>query len=309
MTESPVAEWRIHLGAHKTATTHLQDSLAVARDSLLAQGVDYLPRDDVRAVFGRVLSRRRWQYHLGGAAIRRDLQGALQPLRQGGRCVALSEENLIGACRDLISPVPYPRAAAQARRLATLTATAPLTLFLSIRGFDRVLPGAYATALRFRNVTPTDLASLRHGFAATPPSWITLIEAIGRAAPQARLRVWRYEDYAADPLGIAAAFVGLPQPALPALPPPATTRTPSADAVAEVERMQTSLPAAMARPQFMQAVDAVYARLPADAAAGRARYMPFGEDEIRALQAAYARDTDTIRQRWPGMLIEPAPSA
>ena len=44
----PVRQWRIHLGAHKTATSHLQETLAAVRDDLVGQGVDFIPNPLVR---------------------------------------------------------------------------------------------------------------------------------------------------------------------------------------------------------------------------------------------------------------------
>ena len=40
---APVSHWRIHIGAHKTATTHLQQTLAAIRPRLVEQGIDPIP--------------------------------------------------------------------------------------------------------------------------------------------------------------------------------------------------------------------------------------------------------------------------
>lgn len=48
-----VSEWRIHLGAHKTATTHLQNSLAVRADEIRRAGATFIPLEAVRPIFER----------------------------------------------------------------------------------------------------------------------------------------------------------------------------------------------------------------------------------------------------------------
>ena len=45
----PVSHWRIHIGAHKTATTHLQQTLAAIRARLVEQGIDPIPLAALRA--------------------------------------------------------------------------------------------------------------------------------------------------------------------------------------------------------------------------------------------------------------------
>jgi hypothetical protein len=47
-TRSPVRSWRIHLGAHKTATTHLQETLTAVRPALAERGIDFIPNQRVR---------------------------------------------------------------------------------------------------------------------------------------------------------------------------------------------------------------------------------------------------------------------
>ena len=87
----PVREWRLHLGAHKTATTHLQETLALRRDWLVAHGVDVLP---MRAVWALRLpppaGRYGWRLRLGWP-MRRAIEAAVAQLRRGPGRIAISE--------------------------------------------------------------------------------------------------------------------------------------------------------------------------------------------------------------------------
>ena len=122
----PVRQWRIHLGAHKTATTHLQETLAAVRDDLAGQGIDFIPSPLVRE---RNLARTLWQRRpiarlpiVGKARMRARSRAALAPLRIGPEVVAFSEENIVGVPEHMLMVPLYPRAAANVGRLASLAA-------------------------------------------------------------------------------------------------------------------------------------------------------------------------------------------
>ncbi|MFW5642329.1 MAG: hypothetical protein ACOCY0_06150, partial [Roseicyclus sp.] len=166
---APPLEWRIHLGAHKTATTHLQDTLAARRAALLGQGVDYLPMREVRALRlppggGWADWRRRLRLPM-----RRRIEAAVAPIRMGPRRLVLSEENLIGYVRDALTFPPYPDLERRLRPFSVLTDGAQVTVFLSVRGWDTLLPSAYAQQLRVRPV-PGGFGPLRAQALARPPS-------------------------------------------------------------------------------------------------------------------------------------------
>lgn len=310
MTQSEilkVTEWRVHIGAHKTATTHLQDRLAAARDDLAAQGLDFLPRKVFRPLMGKTLKRRRVAYQLGGFVMRRALAAGLESIRLGPSCIAISEEDLLGPCEHLLGPVLYPKGPTRIGHIQTLSNIAPLTLFLSIRSFDQVLGGAYATALKFRAAGPGVMSAARKAALTAPPSWIPLIERLMRAAPRASFRVWRQEDYARDAQGITEAFLGRSLPDLPEIPPPAGTITPSNQAIAEVEVLLSNTPADLPIRTWVDRANEVFRRLEAGSD-GRQKFMPFSDEEQLALQKAYACDIDEIHHRWPDMLITPGPT-
>ena len=149
---TPVRHWRIHLGAHKTATTHLQETLTAVRRELAARGVDFIPNQLVRsqklaphavaAAADRAAADRRPGAHARGH------RGDLEPLRIGPETVVLSEENIVGMPEQILAVPFYPQAALSVARLASLGLKADLVFFLSIRSYDTLLPSAYAEALK-----------------------------------------------------------------------------------------------------------------------------------------------------------------
>jgi hypothetical protein len=302
-TLPPVRQWRIHLGAHKTATTHLQETLAAVRGDLAARGVDFIPCMQLRR---RRLARTLWQRRplarlpiVGTAHMRDAIEAVLAPLRIGPEVVALSEENIVGV-PDQIFTVPfYPQAAQSVARLASLASRAEVVFFLSIRSYDTLLPSAYVESLKHALPPPGGFGGVRARLLAAPPSWFDLVARIRQAAPEIPLRIWRQEDYRANARAIMEAVCGCALGELPELSDPTWTRSPSAAAVAAVE----ALPADLPRPERMARVRAIFAA----AEPGADRFRPFTAAERRRLKADYAADLDRIAGVYPEVLMRFAP--
>lgn len=284
---SPV-EWRIHLGAHKTATTHLQDTLAQRRDALLGRGVDFLPMRDVRALRLPPSSGRFHWRRLLGWPMRQRIEAAVTPIRKGPRRIAISEENLIGYVRDLMTPRLYPQLEQNLRPFAALSGFADMTLFLAIRSFDTLLPSAYAQQLRVRHV-PGQFETLRQQALDNPPSWLDVVERISAVLPAARIRIWKYEDYRENEDQILSQFCGVEVPAGPRLRPPASTRALSAQSIAALEGLGQK----MSNENCGKAASDL-----AEADEGDAPYRPFRPAEQAYLQEAYLADIEQIKHRF-----------
>lgn len=278
--------WRIHLGAHKTATTHLQDALSEAREALLEAGVDALPTTALRAVgFPPPAGRADWRLLAGGWAMRRRLEAAVAPLRRGPRVLAVSEENVLGLSTGLLSDPLYPGAENRLRRLRPLARAGRLQVFLSVRDPAAALPSAYAQVLRSRPV-PGGFAAVRAQALAAPPSWSALARRIIAALPGAPLTVWRFEDYVRDAAPATTAFLGCAPPPRRETAAPTRTKAPSADAIARLEALPADLDGA--------ARAAAVAQVLADDRGG-ARFAPFSDAEAADIGAAYALDMARMR--------------
>lgn len=296
---APVRSWRIHIGAHKTATTHLQETLTLMRPDLVARGIDYLPNPLLRA---QKLSWTLWRRRpiarlplIGPAHMRDAIESTLDPLRLGPEIVALSEENILGVPHQILEPTFYPQADQSLARLSSLGLRAEMELFLSIRSYDALLPSAYVESLKHGTAPKGGFASVKERLLAVPPSWYDLVTRIRAAVPGVPLRIWRQEDYRANAPAIMEAFCGCPLGQLPEVSDPTWTRSPSATAVAEAER----LPADLSRLDRLARVQEIFGASEPDGD----RFSPFSEVERRQLRARYDADLGRIAAAWPDAMM------
>ncbi|ART99561.1 hypothetical protein [Yoonia vestfoldensis] len=224
---NPALSVAFHIGAHKTATSHLQRSIGAEADALAAQGVHW---------FGpRYL--RKWDQTLPDLARLNDghaLSGPLGSLLQTAQRVVLSEENHIGVLNDpRRKPVTcrYPKAAQRIGAVAQGLGR-DIDVFLAIRQPTRFVNAAYCQQLMGGKVIP--MAQYRKINPLQSVDWADLVARLRAASGVGRLVVWCYEDYATHFNAICAGLLG---PAAAALVRPIAHhihRSLSAAAVAEI---------------------------------------------------------------------------
>lgn len=284
MNLTGVREVRIHLGAHKTATTHFQRTLTRHRTVLRNHGIDFVAPWELRTGI-RQHPRQSW---LPGGRVRA-YRAALAPLLTEAPVIAISEENLLGSVLDALSPKPYPKLERFAGTMAKAVAGVPVQPFIAIRSFDRFWASCYVEALRLGNV-PLPLETLV-GLQQRTPSWIPVCQRIRRIWPDRPLNIWRYEDY--DVRTAAREFLGRDTGPLPGVARAARRASPSCEGV----RL------ALAAAGDKEAVAAIFAAHPASRGEP---FAPFGSTETSALREAYARDLEALAAD-PGIrLISPA---
>ncbi len=197
-----------HIGAHKTATSHLQRSLREATDLLADVGVRYYGPHDFRLP-GRSINRLFGLHDKPARAPRRSPQDQLTLLRKGGHRLVLSEENYIGA---LNSPrrrevrMRYPFAARRVTALADALDAGGLDVFLSIRNPATFLTSAYCQQLLGGRIMPLERYLQINPLGSV--NWLSLVKRLRRARGVNQLTIWRYEDYQPLFSSICAALVG-----------------------------------------------------------------------------------------------------
>lgn len=186
--------FHLHIGAHKTATTHLQATLIKHRDALADAGVQFERPDDIRSVIG---PGRRAAAQMGPIPSfrRAGASRRLARLDQGRDRLVLSDENSLGLCpelfqRELLYPTAYRRLTVW-RRLAAQRET---VVYLCVRNYAAFFSSAYVQTIRKKSIIAPDADSLV-AMTRMPRRWGDVIHDVRRALPDARLKVWAFEDH------------------------------------------------------------------------------------------------------------------
>ena len=196
-----------HVGAHKTATTHLQRSLLSAAEPLADAAVRFygpksfrLPGRSIPALFG-----------LKDGPVdpeRRTPREQLALMRKDASRVIFSEENYIGVLnspRRYPVKTRYPHAADRVTDLAR-SIGCPIDVFLGIRRPTRFISSAYCQMLMGGRVMPLDRFKRINPISSV--DWADLARRLRAAEGVRDLVIWRHEDYAAVFPHICAAMVG-----------------------------------------------------------------------------------------------------
>jgi hypothetical protein len=278
-----IDELRLHIGAHKTATTHLQDSLAAQSGRILEGGLVYLSRGFVRRsglVQGIIENHRPAQS--GGRGFR-SLDDIIMLPEGHPRRIVISEEDILGMSIDLLDGI-YPRAAGRLKPWAAVMGGARPRLFLSIRNYADILPSAYSQALR-DGTLPHAMASYRTHWLGRKPSWISLIKTIQTAFEDAPLTVWSMDFYRHSAAAVRRAVTGLDLPGELETAPDGTRRL-TASAVRRIEALGPSL----SRHARMQALSEIVA-----SETGSEPFDPLPPEEKAFHSERYARDLEAIK--------------
>ncbi|MEM7546574.1 MAG: hypothetical protein AAF367_13650 [Pseudomonadota bacterium] len=187
----------LHLGAHKTGSTHLQAVMRKNRHRLREAGTVYAPPDQLRDLIGPA------QRAAAAVAPLPSLRAmsaarALARLADGApKLLIAADENGLGHCGDMIRARRlYPEARARLGLWHRAARARDLTCFLAIRDY-----AAFFASVHIQSVRDGPLAEMkkedRIGLAALPRRWPDLVAEIRRALPGARLVMWEFDDYEA----------------------------------------------------------------------------------------------------------------
>lgn len=264
----------LHLGLHKTGTSHLQAALRLNAAALGAAGVAAPPLTEVRREATARLGRepeaaRAWLARLAGS---------------GARRVVISDENLPGGLAGYAKGGPiHP---ALARRLAPFAAwPGEVEVFLAVRSYEEFWPAIWLESLLHRAAGPW--AAFAAGIDAERARWPDLVARLVGLFGEARVTVW---DYAGYRDGWRDRFGRLTGGLAPVREPPGTVRASlPAPAAAALDRLAASNPAET-RARALELRTAAPAGPP---------FRPWPAASARRLAALHDADLAAIRARFP----------
>lgn len=209
---------RIHIGAHKTATTEMQQAFRRIRKRLEAMGTGVV---GPRGLRGDWISLHRAMFARDEEALGRARTRFGRWLRRYQDHV-ISEENIIGTVhrRRIFGAGNhfYPEAVENLGLLRDLMGNPEVELFLSIRDPAEFVTSAYGQILR--EGVAMGIEDYVGDYDVPAFSWVELASRLCAAPGVTRLICWRYEDYATLRPEIMSRLIGPELATL--LPPPET---------------------------------------------------------------------------------------
>jgi hypothetical protein len=204
MTNRPLSI-AFHVGAHKTATSHLQRCLKKASDPLAAAGVRYRGPEAFRSEDGTIPARFGFRK---GVEANIDPREQLEILREGADRLVLSEENFIGVLNSPRGLGVRKRYKVAGERLSAFSTAVgqDLDVFMAVRRPTAYLNSAYGQMLMGGQVRPLGVYLRRNPISSV--DWLDVVSRIRAAKGVGRVVVWRYEDYATLFSRIVAGLVG-----------------------------------------------------------------------------------------------------
>ena len=185
----------LHIGAHKTASSHLQNLLyknrgLLAEANIRVYGPRYLRMQgrNLAAMFGTSWSE--------SPTPRRKPQRQLKFLAKGRSHMVLSEENLVGNLADqkgrTVMPL-YPAAQDRVQELVSKWAPVPTELFLAVRDPTSFLASAYSQAMFGGiHIRPRQFR-LKNDWREV--DWAEYVDRLRAVTGLSNIYVWRQEDY------------------------------------------------------------------------------------------------------------------
>lgn len=282
----------IHVGAHKTASTHFQKVLR-RQSAMLATtaGIRLFLPSDLRGN-GLAIA----PLAAGKVADPASVKTAFAAAAEGAVGLILSDENILGATFDREMRRQsrfYPDGHLRVARILDGLGLSDATLCLSVRDPAGYLVSSWSQQVTRRGYVPFD--QFRGGLDACTLFWSELLERLAGVPGVARIVVWRFEDY---PRIARAVFREILAP------------TVAAAMVAEGHPAQVGISAAAhAQMDEMHAagreVDAARVRALRDAfPKGRQHdgYQPFAPEVLTESARYYAEDLDDVA-RMPGVTL------
>ena len=184
----------IHVGAHKTATTFIQKVLRANRETLSRHGVKYIPMQNVR----KNLTRKILAHKYRGASRSSTVHGIREYIdeRFTGEyeTLVISDENLIGSCREIYRRSDlYPGAAGRLQLLADALQVYDINIFICVRDYVDFFPSAYCEYLRHNDFIRFE--KFLGGIDPKGEYWAKLVSDITGVFGNSNTHVWRYEDF------------------------------------------------------------------------------------------------------------------
>jgi len=184
----------IHVGAHKTATTYIQKVLRANRETLSRHGIKYIPMQNIRKNLTRKILAYKYRGESRSSTVIGIREYIGEKFTENYRTLVISDENLIGSCREIhIRSDLYPGAADRLQLLAEALHTYDINVFICVREYVDFFPSAYSEYLRHNDFIRFE--KFLGGIDPKREYWARVVNNIAGVFGVSKTHVWRYEDF------------------------------------------------------------------------------------------------------------------
>ena len=284
---------RIHVGAHKTATTYIQDALALNQAASANARTAFWPRDMFRPALSsliqaekaRRLSRAPW-LNLAISNRRKNAQARLQRFFDTDYDVTISDENLLGEAPDCTHEL-YPFAHEYLADLKAVLPDRPIEIYVALRSYPEFISSLFGEGLKHGHFLRTK--RFRSTYGSCVGVWPTLLARIRETLPEARIIAWRYEDFATLENDLLSRLSGLEPEKL--IKPAQSDILPSASALAITQFLEKGRDLGEIERQLLML--ALQDKHPREKKTGK--FTLWDDSEMAQLRAEYDEDIERIK--------------
>jgi hypothetical protein len=277
---------KLYIGAHKTATTHIQKLLDANREKLIANNIKLSTPDDLR---GRWLPALYKYSNLNDTNYLRAIRSECP--EKGTWIVA--EENISGTSYELKTHSGiYPNLKSRLYTIKNIFKDDNIEIFFSIRSYECFYRSAYLEVVRNRGYTPFSEFYDERRYENN--SWVDVLDIFSSIVPEENIMLWCYEDFREIMPDVLRGLTGLDSVDEFISGYNVETTRPSLSK--KTVEVLASLHPVISQTESLQLVERINS-----AYASSDYFMPFSKGEIEKFQDKYKADVSIIRNKYPNI--------
>lgn len=278
---------KLYIGAHKTATTHIQSILEANKEPLLKNNITISTPNILRPKWIQLFMN---YCHHNKLSNKEELL-ALSP--KHGTWI-FSEENFVGNSYELSqTSTLYPNILLRLKCFVELFPKAKIELYFSIRSYETFYRSTYLEVVRNRGYLPFDAYYKEALFQSK--SWVNVIEMFSQVIPEENITLWCYEEVHNLMPQIIDLITELNNAkALIENYPIKKTRESLSNKTLEV---LASLSSVMTQEESQKIVEVINKKYPQGNE--YSKFIAFDNEKLKKLKIKYKRDIKYIQKKYP----------
>ncbi len=187
-----------HIGAHKTATTYIQNKLEINRDLLIAHNIHYPDIFETRKNFTYRMSQQPGEFN--------DFTQSLIAIR-GQKTIILSDENMAGGVDDMVAnDRQYQHIGKRMAKYCALLGVDDPEIYFAIRDYSSFVISLYCEYVRHYPFIKFEHFYAR--FKISKFSWPQVVGDLLSELPDAQVKIWDFGRFRQSEAAIVSDMVG-----------------------------------------------------------------------------------------------------